>query len=76
MPYWYNVSSRQVESHDDPGRSRADDLMGPYDTEQEAQAALDTARRRTEEWDERERRDREWETGDPRDDGDNNPLNG
>lgn len=65
MAYWYNIRTHQVEAHDDPERARADDLMGPYDTEAEAAAALDRARRRTEEWDEEERRERAWESGDP-----------
>ena len=77
MSYWFNVRTGQVEAHDDPERAKGGDLMGPYGTEAEAGAALETARKRTEEWDEAERREREWESGDP--DGnrsDNNPLNG
>lgn len=65
MPYWFNVRTHSVESHDDPERARADDLMGPYETEEEAAAALERARQRTEQWEEEERREREWETGDP-----------
>lgn len=77
MPYWYNVRTGKVEAHEDPGRARGGDLMGPYDTETEASDALEKARRRTAEWDEEERREREWETGDPDANySDNNPLNG
>jgi hypothetical protein len=65
MPYWFNIRTHKVEAHDDPERARADDLMGPYETEAEAEAALEKARQRTEQWEEEERREREWETGDP-----------
>lgn len=77
MPYWFNVHTKQVEAHDDPARARGGNLLGPYETESEAAAALETARQRTEAWDEEERREREWETGDGDADAwDNNPLNG
>lgn len=77
MSYWFNIRTGKVEAHDDPGRARGGDLMGPYETEAEATEALETARRRTEAWDEEDRREREWQTGDPdADDWDNNPLNG
>lgn len=77
MPYWFNVRTREVEEHNDPGRARAELLLGPYETRQEAQDALDKARARTEEWDEQDRRDAEWGSGDPdRDRWDNNPRGG
>jgi hypothetical protein len=77
MQYWFNISTREVEEHDDPGRARADSLMGPYETREEAQAALDKAAQRTEAWDEQDRADAAWESGDPEaDDWDSNPLNG
>nr|WP_068256818.1 methionine aminopeptidase [Janibacter corallicola] len=56
MPYWYNVDTKQVET--DENRSQNANVMGPYDTQEEAAAALETAARRTAEWDEE---DREWE---------------
>lgn len=62
MAYWYNVDSKQVESDDN--RSQNAEVMGPYETEAEAAAALATARANTEAWDEQDRKDREWESGD------------
>lgn len=56
MPYWYNITTGAVEN--DENRSRNDNVMGPYATEEEASRALETARERTEKWDEE---DREWE---------------
>lgn len=44
MTFWYNVNTRQVEP--DETKSAGDNLMGPYDTREEAQRALQTARRR------------------------------
>ena len=58
MPYWYNVTTGQVE--DDATRSRDDEVMGPYETQAEAANALQRARENTERWD---REDREWEEG-------------
>lgn len=55
MRYWYNVRSGQVE--DDDNRSLGEDVMGPYDTREDAARALETARRKTEKWDAEER---EW----------------
>jgi hypothetical protein len=42
----------------DANRSIGERVMGPYDTEEEARHALETARARNEKWDEE---DREWE---------------
>ncbi len=58
MAYWYNTATKQVESDD--SRSRSDDVLGPYDTEDEARNALETAARNTEAWD---AEDRAWENG-------------
>ena len=58
MAYWYNVSSGQVESDDN--KSQSDDLMGPYNSQEEAANALQTARERTEKWD---AEDKAWEEG-------------
>ncbi len=55
MQYWYNITTGRVESDED--RGPGDDVMGPYATADEAGHALETARRRTEEWDQA---DREW----------------
>jgi len=54
MPYWYNVSTGQVE--DDAHRSRDDDVMGPYESHEAAAGALAKARENTERWDEEDRR--------------------
>jgi purine nucleoside permease len=45
--YWYNVRTGQVE---EGHFSSWTHLMGPYATREEAQAALDKARSRTEAW--------------------------
>jgi hypothetical protein len=58
MAYWYNVSSGQVESDDN--KSKGEDLLGPYASQEEAANALQTARERTEKWD---AEDRQWEEG-------------
>ena len=58
MAYWFNVDTGQVETDDN--KSRDEDLMGPYDTEDDATRALQTARERTERWDDE---DREWASG-------------
>jgi hypothetical protein len=51
--YWFNTRTKQVEE----GRqSDYTDLMGPYSTRAEAEAALDTAAARSEAWDEEDRR--------------------
>jgi len=62
VSFWYNVGTGQVET--DENRSRGEDVMGPYDTEDEASHALETARAKTERWDEE---DREWEEGNTED---------
>ena len=62
MAYWYNIATKQVETDDN--RSRNDDVMGPYDTEDEARGALASARENTEQWD---AEDRAWEGKDEED---------
>lgn len=57
MAYWYNVRTGQVEQ--DGATSRKDDLMGPYDTEADAQQALQTAAEKTKQWDEQEEAEKE-----------------
>lgn len=52
--FWYNTRTGKVET--DENKSQGKDLLGPYPTEAEAAQALETARRRTEEWDEEDRR--------------------
>ena len=53
--FFYNTRTGTVEELEDKSQSR--ELLGPYPTRAEAQAALATAARRTEDWD---RKDREW----------------
>lgn len=51
--WWFNPVTRQVEH----GRlSPWTDRMGPYPTRQDAEQALERARRRAEAWDEADRR--------------------
>ncbi|UJH70950.1 methionine aminopeptidase [Ornithinimicrobium sp. INDO-MA30-4] len=60
MQYWFNVKTKQVEAHNDPERARADALLGPYETQAEAEEALKLAAARTEAWDEEQRKEDEW----------------
>jgi hypothetical protein len=53
VAYWYNVDTGKVET--DETKGRGDELMGPYDTEDEASRALEIARQKTERWDEEDR---------------------
>lgn len=55
--YWFNTRTRQVE---EGHQSDWTDLLGPYDTREQAERALDTARERTEKWDAQERADANW----------------
>lgn len=59
MPFWYNVSTRQVESEEN--RGPASELLGPFDTRAEAEAALESAHERIEQAD---REDATWTRGD------------
>ncbi len=52
--FFYNVSTGQVEELTNRGQSK--DLLGPYPTRAAAEAALATARQKTENWDEDDRR--------------------
>jgi hypothetical protein len=52
--YFYNVRTGQVEELADKGQSK--DLLGPYPTREAAEAALATAKAKTEAWDEEDRR--------------------
>lgn len=61
MAYWYNIQTKQVES--DEERSPGADVMGPYDSPEEAGRALETAAEKTEKWDEEDERERRWEEG-------------
>lgn len=58
MPYWYNVDTGTVET--DETRSRDANVLGPYDSEEAASRALETARSNTERWD---AEDRAWDDG-------------
>ncbi|MCL1869826.1 MAG: SPOR domain-containing protein [Promicromonosporaceae bacterium] len=55
--YWFNTQTHEVEE----GRhSSWSHLMGPYPTREDAQRALDKARRRSEAWD---HDDEDWAAG-------------
>ncbi|HRC40850.1 methionine aminopeptidase [Nostocoides sp.] len=58
MAFWYNVVTGQVESDDN--RSMADDVLGPYETQDEASRALEIAATKTKQWDQD---DAEWNEG-------------
>lgn len=55
LQYWYNTKTHQVEKGP---QSNWVNRMGPYATEAEARAALETAQARNEAW---EREDEKWE---------------
>ena len=55
--WWYCLKHGAVEEEHACALS---DRLGPYATREDAAAALERARQRTEEEDERDRRDREW----------------
>lgn len=55
MAYWYNVNTGQIEQ--DGNTDPKDNLMGPYPTEDDARAAIETSRKKNELWDEE---DRQW----------------
>ena len=58
MAYWYDVEKKKVVESD---RSMFHGkLMGPYDTEEQARNALQTAAERTAQWD---KEDKEWNEG-------------
>ena len=46
MSFWYNVSTHQVET--DENRGPSGDLLGPFQTRQQAERAVDTAHARVE----------------------------
>lgn len=53
--WWYNLNTGKVEQ----GRqSLLRSRVGPYDTREEAQAALELAAEQTEYWDEKDERER------------------
>jgi hypothetical protein len=56
--FFFNVTTGQVEELANRGQSK--DLLGPYPTRAAAEAALATARKKTEDWDEDDRR---WNKG-------------
>jgi len=60
MTFWFNVMTREVEEHDDPDRAPGSDLLGPYPTREAANAALRTARERTEAWEAEEAAEDDW----------------
>ncbi len=61
MQYWFNVDSNKVEANDDPERARSANLLGPYESREQAQSALEKAAERTQAWDDA---DDAWDDGD------------
>ncbi|MCQ9366668.1 hypothetical protein NQ038_13180 [Brevibacterium sp. 50QC2O2] len=55
VKYWFNVRTGQVE---EGPLSGWENRMGPYDTREEAQAALRTAATRNRDWDDE---DKDWD---------------
>ena len=62
MPFWFNIQTQQVES--DENRGADADVLGPYDTMEEAGNALQHARENTDKWD---AEDRAWDDADQED---------
>lgn len=62
MAYWYNVTTKTIQT--DADRSRAAEVLGPFATREAAEAAIETAHKRT---DEQDAEDRRWR-GDDEDD--------
>lgn len=60
--YWFNVNTKQIEEGPQSDWSQ---LLGPYPTREEAEAALATVQANNEKWDESEAEDANW---------DNNPT--
>jgi len=58
MGFWFNVTTGQVE--DDANKSPQDRLLGPFDTQVEAEQALSHAKENTERWD---AEDKAWDEG-------------
>lgn len=56
MSYWYNVDTGQVET--DADRSQDANVLGPYDSREAAEGALEKARENSERWD---AEDKEWD---------------
>lgn len=46
--FWYNTTTGQVE--EDAHRSKVKDLLGPYQTREEAERALEKVKERNEAW--------------------------
>ena len=59
MQYWFTVDTKQVET--DETRSQDANVLGPYDSEQDASNALQRVADNNEDWDEEDRR---WNDGD------------
>lgn len=55
MPYWFNVTTGEVQT--DESRGQDADVLGPYATQEEAAGALAKAKERSDTWDDE---DREW----------------
>lgn len=53
MKYWFNVKTGQVE--EDAVKSRENDIMGPYDSREDAEHALTHAQENTQQWDDEDR---------------------
>ena len=57
--YYFNTRTKSVEQLEDKGQSK--DLLGPYATRAEDEAAISSAAARTQDWD---REDRAWRDDD------------
>lgn len=58
MSWWWSLTHGRAE--DDSGDTLPQHRLGPYDTREEAEGALEAARRRTEEQDARDALEDDW----------------
>ena len=61
MSYWWCLKHHRVEGEKGCGHATR---LGPYETEAEAAAALDTGHRRSDDWDRQDAEYRRGSTGD------------
>ena len=58
MSWYWSLTRHRAE--DDEGPTLPGDRLGPYDTREQAERALEAARERTEAQDERDRLEKDW----------------
>lgn len=64
MAYWYNVATRQVET--DENRSAAADVLGPFETREEAEQSITAAHESSKKYDDEDAAWNEETSDDPK----------